>query len=332
MRKYYFILGIIGVTFAISVIGLLLYRFTPTFQRSNQSEIIPMENSNRFLYWYEQEPMRTARQDLVVAALDGEIYALGGLDGANKVTDVVEIYSPLRNQWRIGPSLPESRYQAAAATVAENLYLIGGLSETGKATTDVFVFNKTTQSWSRGASLPRELAGHQAAVWEGKIYVVGGYGEESLSTDIFVFDPQQGSWQNMASLPVMRNDVIAGFVQDDLFVASGNVFSTTAENRLDIYDASLGEWSQANIPFSRKQAVGGGLGEVFVITGGKGETGAYADVEIFDTLTRLWITITPMPTARYGAAATTIDDRMYFIGGSTGSTVSSANNVLELIR
>jgi N-acetylneuraminic acid mutarotase len=80
--------------------------------------------------WSTLTPMSTARGEVAVAAVDGLLYVVGGNRSSNpatnSVTDVVEIYDPVRDEWTSGVPIPTPRSEAAAGAIGGILYVAGG--------------------------------------------------------------------------------------------------------------------------------------------------------------------------------------------------------------
>ena len=58
--------------------------------------------------------MSVARYGCAAVCIDGNLYAVGGFDGAAKLASV-ECHDPVANEWRTLPSMSTGRYFCAAA-------------------------------------------------------------------------------------------------------------------------------------------------------------------------------------------------------------------------
>ena len=76
--------------------------------------------------WALRASMPTARDvQVVVAATNGKIYAIGGhLNGQSLRT--VEVYDPATNTWTTGLDLPTARDNFSSSVVDGTIYAIGG--------------------------------------------------------------------------------------------------------------------------------------------------------------------------------------------------------------
>ncbi len=78
--------------------------------------------------WAELPAPPFRRRALAVAAIEGKVYAIGGLNADGKVVAAVDVYDPTDQTWRRGPDLPGSKRQGfapSAFAVDGNLYVSG---------------------------------------------------------------------------------------------------------------------------------------------------------------------------------------------------------------
>lgn len=50
--------------------------------------------------WTKSTPMRTLRSRVGVSVLDGQLYAIGGYNGTERL-DTVEVYDPRDKKWKV---------------------------------------------------------------------------------------------------------------------------------------------------------------------------------------------------------------------------------------
>ena len=90
--------------------------------------------------------MPTPRQGLHAVAIDGIIYAIGGLSNGTFVS-TVEAYDPESNTWLTETSMPGPRYYGGSAVVADVAYVVGGLVSDTE-------FSDKNEAFSRGLAVP----------------------------------------------------------------------------------------------------------------------------------------------------------------------------------
>jgi N-acetylneuraminic acid mutarotase len=70
--------------------------------------------------------MPTARLALAAASLNGDVYAIGGLNSNYEVLSTVETYNPSTNTWSEGPYMSTGRAYLVADSMNGAIYALGG--------------------------------------------------------------------------------------------------------------------------------------------------------------------------------------------------------------
>ena len=114
--------------------------------------------------WQTLAPVgKGARQENAVAALDGEVFVVGGFNDRIQVVGDVEAYDPSRDSWRNVTLLPQPRHHINAATVAGKIYALGGLGGTNFAASPAsWVYDPVDGFWTPIAPMP---AGTERGWW-----------------------------------------------------------------------------------------------------------------------------------------------------------------------
>jgi N-acetylneuraminic acid mutarotase len=202
--------------------------------------------------------MPTATWDLAAAAVNGKIYAIGGLFSYNLVANdvnIVEVYDPSTNTWTTAAPMPTARHFLTAAAVNGKIYAIGGtVNQTGNILSTVEVYDPSANSWSTAASMPTARFGLAAAVVNGKIYAIGGQGLYSgspvnLST-VEAYDPSTNTWTTAPSMPTARYGLAAAAVNGNIY-AIGGISNNGYSNVVEVDDLFTNTWTTAaSIPTS----------------------------------------------------------------------------------
>jgi N-acetylneuraminic acid mutarotase len=121
--------------------------------------------------WQEIAAPPFTRRALAVAAYEGKLYAIGGMDDSNDTTTAVSIFDPQSSAWTSGPKLPGKPidgFGASAFGTAQGLF----------ATTTTGVISRLAddgKSWVAVGKLNHPRMSHRLVAGEdGKLYVVGG--------------------------------------------------------------------------------------------------------------------------------------------------------------
>ena len=178
-------------------------------------------------YWVSRAPMQVARADLGVAAVNGDIYAIGGntitgtynLDQgfgcygvSGGTVNTTEQYDPTTNIWTYKTSMPTPRDSFAIAVYQNEIYCIGGRTTIPLYSPQTFtaaneVYDPTNNTWeTKKLPLPAVEWPLQASVVDGKIYVIGHSGAT------YAYDPNTDSWANKTKAPSVDNQRVTGLV------------------------------------------------------------------------------------------------------------------------
>jgi len=153
--------------------------------------------------WDMRAPMPTERTEVGVAAVDGMVYVVGGLDAFGRTSDAVELYDPKTDSWVKSSPLPEGRHHAGVAGVGGKLYVVGGFS--GIRFTPVktlFIYDPKTALWKWGAGLPEARGAAAVAVWQNRIWVFGGNLESGDTTTVLMYDPAVDRWEKKTPMRI----------------------------------------------------------------------------------------------------------------------------------
>ena len=133
--------------------------------------------------WTAVAPIPLPRNQLSVAVLDDQLYAIGGqLNHDSQQIDQtrVDIYDPSADRWRDGPPLPTAHSHSEGATFVHNgrIWMAGGHNtpEGGtKAMTHDVVTLSEGGDWEITCHLPKAISSPAAAIIDHRLYVAGGW-------------------------------------------------------------------------------------------------------------------------------------------------------------
>jgi len=293
-------------------------------------------------YWVTKESMHQARSGLGVAALNGKIYAIGGVVSSGfvpsspgsavyagktpvEVTGTNEEYDPATDTWTYKAAMPTPRAVFAVAVYQNKIYCIGG--KTSDDYTGVNeVYDPATNTWETKTPLPTARSWLTGNVVNGKIYLVGGYPNRTLNE---VYDPATDSWTTETPAP---NALIFGFdkpasaVFDNRIFVIGGISQDQDYDLNQIYDTETDTWSSGAYPIT---SVDGGAAaattgvlapkRIYVLGNSanfrQGEEQNF--VRVYDPETDSWSLGADVPTRRYNVGVVVVNDLVYAIGGHT---------------
>lgn len=126
-------------------------------------------------------PGPTPREHLGVAALAGDVYAVGGRT-AGLDTNLLhfERYRPGARTWQALQPVPDARGGTGAAGLSGQVVSVGG-EEPGGTIAEVFAYRIRDRRWVRLEDLPTPRHGVGVAALGGRVYVIGGGPEPGLT-------------------------------------------------------------------------------------------------------------------------------------------------------
>jgi N-acetylneuraminic acid mutarotase len=181
--------------------------------------------------WTSLAPMPAARTNLAAVAIDGRLYALGGLDPVHP-TRTVFVYDPARNRWAQAAPLPEALHALAAVAFHGRIWVIGGQDRSGTATRHVWIYDPKSDRWQAGPRLPVPLETAGAAVVGDRIDVV-------LESVYLVYDPTSARWRRGPSLEVPRH-ALAVYAADGTLYALGGCVTPQLEDSAVVEKIAVG--------------------------------------------------------------------------------------------
>ncbi|KAL4427686.1 hypothetical protein ABPG75_001775 [Micractinium tetrahymenae] len=198
--------------------------------------------------WSQCTSLRTPRVNMAVAALEGQLYVLGGRAGLGKgaaVLQDVEVFDPVTNTWQAAPPMAAPRTSHAAVALGGRLFAVGGQdSRSTHATCEVF--DPAAGRWATlGARLqvPRKYLGLTAAA--GRLIAVGGMtGARMRLPSAEALDPREGRWVPLPPMSAARSSCGAAELHGSVFVVGGNVGLDIHENYagVEAWVPAAGRW------------------------------------------------------------------------------------------
>jgi Kelch motif/Putative Ig domain len=130
--------------------------------------------------WTTKAHMPTPRYGLQVAAVNGKIYAIGGVGGSGVDCTTgdchtVEEYDPATDTWTTKAPMPTTRGgSGTAAGVVNGIIYVAGGSNDNRQLSTVEAYNPVTDTWSTVPPMPTARDSLGGAVINNKFYAIGG--------------------------------------------------------------------------------------------------------------------------------------------------------------
>ena len=175
--------------------------------------------------------------------------------------------------------------------------------------------------WKELPPTPSKRTEVAAAILDGKVYVVGGFSNKGIADQVEVWNPETGEWSRTQPLPRPLHHTTASAVNGKLYVIGG--FSTgmwAPVNTTYEYDPGKHEWTEkARMPTKRGALAAAVIdGKIYVVGGAHRKIFSLvntAALEVYDPASDSWKKLAPVPTPRDHLAASSLDGKLYAIGG-----------------
>jgi N-acetylneuraminic acid mutarotase len=284
--------------------------------------VLSSAGSARADTWTQKADMPTARHTLSTSAVDGKIYAFGGVGGLQ----TVEEYDPATDAWAARTDMPTARALMATSVVDGKIYAIGGLSYWPGGTTlaAVEAYDPVTDTWTRKADLPAPRDGMATSVVNGKIYAIGGgvHGEFTVAT-VEEYDPATDTWTTKADMPTAREILSTSVVNGKIYAIGGQSRNALpAFSSVEEYDPVTDTWTKkADMPTPRDWMSTSVLDERIYAFGGTIRRGGapISTLTQYDPATDTWTQKDNMPVLMAGMSTSIVDGRIYVVGGTSAS-------------
>ncbi|AOY76010.1 Kelch repeat-containing protein [Clostridium formicaceticum] len=259
--------------------------------------------------WKRKTNMPTARTNLGVAAVNGKIYAIGGLGGINKV----EEYDPETDRWTTKANMPTGRYGLDVAVVNGKIYAIGGYN--GGYINKVEEYNPVTNTWTTKANMPTARSHLGVAVVNGKIYAVGGSNSSGYLNKVEEYNPVTNTWTTKASMPTARDGIALVAANESIYAVGGYTYTGPIKT-VEEFNPRTNTWATKA---SKKTAGGSPAGtEVngkIYVAGGYWNIDNSNLVEEYDPILNSWAWKPSLSLPRAGLGLATVGSKIYAMGG-----------------
>jgi N-acetylneuraminic acid mutarotase len=283
--------------------------------------------------------MPTPRTEIAGAAIDMDVYIIGGFDGSGRAVSTVEVYDSNNDTWRAASPLPFELHHAAAASFEEKLYVVGGYFADGQPSDKLLAYDPTLDEWNELSPMPTARGALTVNFAGGILYAIGGastnFGTGAPLNITEAYDTVADRWTSKQGMPTPRQHLASVLSDEKIYVIAGRIDSLSSNlDSNEVYEPAKDEWtSLAPMPSKR-----GGLaaaasttnGWIYVF-GGEEPAGTFRLVERYSPDGDSWEAVLDMPNARHGLAAVAVGNEIHVIGGGPrpGLSVGDFNQILH---
>lgn len=259
--------------------------------------------------WTTLATMPIPRRGAAAVAASGKVYVLGGRNftGQNPGVMVLTVdeYDPQTNTWTMRQAMMATgRTYHAAAAVNGRIFVVGGrASDLNQPLDSVEEYDPVADAWYSRSPMHTPRSFLAVAVVGGRIFALGGdtSGGSTLSS-VEEYDPLTDAWEDRTPMLLPRRDFGAA-------TANGKVYAIGTG--IEEYDPATDSWA-----WKTSWSVAPGI-EVTSANGKGYLVSAATSGPLFeyDPITNIITELPGSPTPRYEAAVTSLDDKLYMLGG-----------------
>ncbi len=218
-------------------------------------------------------------------------------------------------------SLPTPRQEHGVVALLGEVYVLGGY--TPNVTSSVMAYDPTKDTWRAVADFPSPFNHPNAGVIDDQLYVGGFYAGTSLTGPAdgrtYVYDPMANSWTPRQPLPsgTERAGGCVAIVGQDMYVFGGGN-SGQATSFVSVYHSAEDRWEALPpLPETREHCGAFSSGSKLYIASGRTHTiPEFRPTTLeYDPAAKTYVTKTPIPTPRGGAAGAVMGGRLFLFGG-----------------
>jgi N-acetylneuraminic acid mutarotase len=266
--------------------------------------------------WTPIAPLQTSRRFIGVATVDGNIFAIGGVeefpgtDHPRVGYKIVEMYDPLTDKWVTKNPMPELAAPRVAVYQNKIFCISLGLNQ---------VYDVTTDNWELKTPSPTKRNGGAAASVAGKIYLVGGTlpgptidetpGDIVPSDVTEMYDPESDSWTIMA--PMLKP------VKNPTAVTVDSIIYVFGDIVVQKYNTQTNQWTLGpDMIFPIQFVDAGAVATTGVNAPKRIYVFHYKLIHVFDPEADKWIQIITSVPETIESGIISLNDELYLIGGA----------------
>ncbi len=207
----------------------------------------------------------------------------------------------------------------------------------------IFLFNLLHPDgigqWTQSSTIAASFY-NSAVAWEGKVYFAGGIQSISVANQkmqILDLATNQLSYKNLS---VGRGGMMTIAHKGKLYFAGGykwlnNSTAYQMFSEIDVFNTATGEFEPTiHLTIPRGAGIAGVLGDSILFAGGyifqNGQLQSSDVVEIYDTGTGEWKTMSHLSEPKGDLGAATINGKVYFCGGALNILTGESTNKVDI--
>lgn len=259
-------------------------------------------------------------------SLNNEIYFVAGRSDSSGTAFFYK-FNPKTEQWKKLADIPDPTINLALAAVNGKIYAIGGdlFKDTNRE------YDPQTNSWRILEPMPTGRQHISCGVYGNNIYISGGLTSwKDITRKHEVYNVLSHSWSEKAAIPSLRNNAAVVSLAPLIYVIGG---AGTKDNiwgdirTVETYHINSDHWEQKkDLPLLLFKPGVTVVNNQIIVLGGQtiidGKEDTSKKVFIYQAKSDQWIETSPLPLKNVFFACTSVDNKIYVIGGTVGGNPS----------
>jgi hypothetical protein len=287
--------------------------------------------------WGTAAPLPAQRNGITMVALArGDALVTGGANSDYVAKSSTVVFDDRTREWSRSGLLNTARMAFAAAALPDGRVLVAGglfidFSQHGRALGSAEIWDPETGTWAEtdAMSSPR-LGAVAVTLSDGRVLVAGGvpeWGGDVPLDSAEIFDPEARSWSPAGTLsgPRDRFSIVAlpdggalvlGGVLAGIGAAGETLYPSGVMSSVERFDPGTNTWSPTDdFDAAGRRPATAALadGQIFAVAG--------RNAAIYNPLSGVWTTISPIPDLRYDATAVLLEDGSVLVAGGWSTWV-----------
>jgi N-acetylneuraminic acid mutarotase len=272
----------------------------------------------------------TARNTFVADAIDGKIYAAGGVAGYGGPESSTYEYDPSSDTWTQKAAMLTAVNTMTGASAGGKLYVFGG--HNGSAYIDlVQCYDPVSNTWEYKESLPVIPGNTGTATTVGDTIFVFARVGGSLNNTVLKYFIGTDTWETVSSEEVRAQSACSVYLDGYIYYIGGitNGSPSTIDDfelttyAWDVGDAPEDAWRLGpNLSYQTQSAAACFVnGEYHIFGGlGPGSWNLLNQHSVYSPITKLWRSEAVLPQARGYMGVAVYNGLIYVVGGDIGNT------------
>ncbi|XP_039250579.2 kelch-like protein 18 [Styela clava] len=236
--------------------------------------------------WVTVSSMKTCRSRVGVAVLAGQLYAVGGYDGSQRLK-TVEMFSPDTNEWCDVKPMNMKRSALGCVALDGEIFVCGGFDGTSSQSS-CEVYKPHTQTWELIKPMQKGRSAAAVGAFERNVYVLGGHDGLQIFNSVEYYVIEKNEWTMGVPMLTKRCRHGVATLRGILFVFGGYDGKKFLDS-VELFDPVTCQWCFVAPMSMRRSRVGVSTsgGKIYAL-GGYDGCSNLSSVEVYDPETNTW--------------------------------------------